>query len=122
MEEQTLLQRSVEGVIDRFSNESLPIQKQTIQCSLDCFSALQDYKEIGKCMQKCNKPFEELQKVTEKEFSGLQRSVQRCQQGCYDSIQPQIDGMGLGKPDDSKRKALELQVFYLSNSKSKLEQ
>eukprot|EP00392_Amoebophrya_sp_AT5.2_P012335 g12435.t1 len=99
---QRKLQLSVEGVVDRFSIAALPVQKKGMQCSLDCFNSSNkdDYKQIAKCVQQCQKPFEELHSVTNTEFQGLQRQIQGCQQGCMNSIQPQIDAIqkGLQKP------------------------
>ncbi len=34
---QQKLQSSVESLIDRFSNNSLPVQKKGVECSLRCF-------------------------------------------------------------------------------------
>ncbi len=53
---------------------SVPIQKQGLECSLNCFQSFEakNYKDIGNCVEKCQKPFQELGSVTNKEFQGIE--------------------------------------------------
>ncbi|CAD7953980.1 unnamed protein product [Amoebophrya sp. A120] len=109
------LQSNVEQVIERFSIASVPIQKQGLECSLNCFQSFEakNYKDIGNCVEKCQKPFQELGSVTNKEFQGLQRGVQTCQQSCMDVIQPQLDAIRSGlqkQPSEAEQKVMQANV------------
>ena len=94
---QSALQRSVEGLIERFSTRSLSVQKKSVQCSLNCFDKYPtSAKNVGNCIQSCQKPFEELSKITNKEFSQLQGGVQTCQKSCMDKLMPQLEAVRSG--------------------------
>eukprot|EP00397_Hematodinium_sp_SG-2012_P068085 GEMP01108681.1.p1 GENE.GEMP01108681.1~~GEMP01108681.1.p1 ORF type:complete len:145 (+),score=31.02 GEMP01108681.1:138-572(+) len=90
------LQRKVEDVIDRFSQQSLSVQKKAIQCSLSCFDRHAGYKEVGQCVQQCQKPFEGLSQVTQRELGGLQSGVQHCMQQCYNQVAPLMQNVDAG--------------------------
>ncbi|CAD7938126.1 unnamed protein product [Amoebophrya sp. A25] len=75
------LQNQVDSLADRFSLAAGPVQRKGVECSLKCFDThgekYKDYKDIGACVQKCQKPFEELSAATDREFQGLQRFVSK---------------------------------------------
>ncbi|CAD7938131.1 unnamed protein product [Amoebophrya sp. A25] len=65
------LQNQVESLADRFSIAAVPVQRKGVECSLKCFDTHgEKYKDIGACVQKCQKPFEELSAATNREFQG----------------------------------------------------
>ena len=126
---QKQLQGGVEALIDRFSGQSLPLQKKSVECSLRCFdshgisgdassftaSSIADTsaftgkgpgpgisaaQKVGKCIQQCQKPFEELSKITNQEFGNLQGSVQQCQQACVSKAQVKLGGAGSPDAND----------------------
>ncbi len=54
------------------------------------------YKDVGKCIQACQKPFEELSHITSREFNTLQSGIQGCQKSCMDNVMPKLEAVKAG--------------------------
>lgn len=107
------LQTRMEGIVEKFAVDALPAQKKAVQCSLDCFSTYQTPKEVASCGQRCQKPFEELSQVANKEFGGVQNQVRSCQQGCMSKLTPQLEAIRAGlsaTPSEEQQKQMQLDV------------
>ena len=84
-------QSKVEAMVDRVSNAMLPVQRKGAECALGCFDTFTSYKDVGRCMENCQKPFSELGEFTNREFQQLQHSVQACAQVCSSRIGPKFE-------------------------------
>lgn len=80
------LQTSVEALVDRFSNGSLAVQKKGVECSLRCFQDGHDFKKVGRCIQECQKPFEELSQVFFVGHSLMMRVVYELRVSCWREV------------------------------------
>lgn len=85
-------QSKVEAMVDRVSNAMLPVQRKGAECALRCFDTHKgQYKEVGRCVENCQKPFAEVGEFTNRQFQQLQNSVQACAQVCSSRIGPKFE-------------------------------
>lgn len=111
------LQEEIQKIVDRFSVSLIAPQKKSVECVLGCFDSYpSDGKQIQSCSERCQRPFQELQNVAQKEFGGIQNGFVSCQRACSAEIAPQIDAVksGLNNLTEADRANMELKMKQCS--------
>ncbi|PHJ24342.1 you2 family c2c2 zinc finger protein [Cystoisospora suis] len=77
-------QQKFEDMIESFTKKTLPLQKQALQCCVQCFDTHKDdHKRIGECMAQCHRPSEAVSRSVQREIEVLQSKLESCQKTCY---------------------------------------
>merc|ERR1719313_2747383 len=90
---QDAFQQKVEGLMDRVHQALMPATKSGLVCALKCFDQHKDHKEVSKCMEVCQKPFEDLGEGVNRELLGIQSSVDGCMQELHSRMAPRLQSM-----------------------------
>lgn len=74
-------QAKIDAILNKISTESLPFQKKSFVCCVNCFDTYNtDFESIGKCVNNCQKGTEHFVQVVQNEMQNLQNNLQSCQQ------------------------------------------
>ncbi|ANQ06599.1 hypothetical protein PCYB_041650 [Plasmodium cynomolgi strain B] len=82
-------QSKIDSILNKISTESLPFQKKSFICCVNCFDTYNtDFETIGKCVNNCQKGTEHFVQVVQNEMQNLQNNLQSCQQSCFYKYSP----------------------------------
>lgn len=77
-------EKDVEQVARLVTEAVLPLQKQSFECSVNCFDThRKDLDRIGRCLQECRGRADAFGNAMEKEMHMLQNQITGCQQTCH---------------------------------------